>query len=480
MNYTENFNLNLPETTDQFRVDHQNENMRKIDEELIRNASQMEAGRMTAEDKKKLDGIDAGANNTVVDSELSTESENPVQNKVIANELENIKSDVSTTYLTKTEGEEIKKSVSDGKSEVASSITTMGVATAADATFHTMATNILAIESGIGELPLPITTFTATVQNTVVDLAWTLPTDSLRSGVEIWYKKTNSFGDTPSGTKAYDSNTMLGTTTTSCSYDFGESETDFYATIYSYAYINNQRCYTKGKTIQFHTKQVKGFQKFLSSGTFTVPAGVTSVDVFLVGGGSNGATGVESSNGYSNYSWWTYAAGNGGNGGKILTQYCFEVTPFDEINVTIGGSNGGATTFGDLNSNNGTVKASGGKGAIYNAGGNYIDSDSTAGADGVYAFDDDSFDGVRYAAGGGGGGTAGYYSSPSSPHVNVPSSGGTTGGGAGGTYTTVSTTGYSAVANTGSGGGGGGCAYNGAGKSGGSGGSGICIIRWGY
>ena len=37
----------------------------------------------TTEDKEKLAGIAEGANKTVVDSELSSESENPVQNKTV-------------------------------------------------------------------------------------------------------------------------------------------------------------------------------------------------------------------------------------------------------------------------------------------------------------------------------------------------------------------------------------------------------------
>ena len=41
------------------------------------------AGLMSAADKKKLDGIAAGANKTTVDSALSSSSTNPVQNKVV-------------------------------------------------------------------------------------------------------------------------------------------------------------------------------------------------------------------------------------------------------------------------------------------------------------------------------------------------------------------------------------------------------------
>lgn len=47
------------------------------------NASQDAAGLMSADDKKKLDGIAAGANNITVDSALSNTSTNPVQNKVV-------------------------------------------------------------------------------------------------------------------------------------------------------------------------------------------------------------------------------------------------------------------------------------------------------------------------------------------------------------------------------------------------------------
>lgn len=47
------------------------------------NATQAAPGFLSAEDKTKLDGIATGANKTTVDSALSSESANPVQNKVI-------------------------------------------------------------------------------------------------------------------------------------------------------------------------------------------------------------------------------------------------------------------------------------------------------------------------------------------------------------------------------------------------------------
>ena len=50
-------------------------------------ASTSTAGLMSASDKTKLDGIATGANKTIVDSALSSDSTNPVQNKVIKTEL---------------------------------------------------------------------------------------------------------------------------------------------------------------------------------------------------------------------------------------------------------------------------------------------------------------------------------------------------------------------------------------------------------
>ena len=69
--------------------------------------------------------LDSSNYTNYVDSALSSTSTNPVQNKVINTAIE-----------------ALKKSVSDGKGTVASAITNMGVSTASDATFATMATNV--------------------------------------------------------------------------------------------------------------------------------------------------------------------------------------------------------------------------------------------------------------------------------------------------------------------------------------------------
>lgn len=65
----------------------------------IKLASSIINGLMSNKDKKKLDGIEDGANKTIVDSALSSTSTNPVQNKVINAALDN-KSNVDHEHTT--------------------------------------------------------------------------------------------------------------------------------------------------------------------------------------------------------------------------------------------------------------------------------------------------------------------------------------------------------------------------------------------
>ena len=70
------------------------------------NATASAAGLMSAADKAKLDGVAAGSNHVTVDAELSADSMNPVQNKVIKSALDG-KSNTGHThddrYYTETE-----------------------------------------------------------------------------------------------------------------------------------------------------------------------------------------------------------------------------------------------------------------------------------------------------------------------------------------------------------------------------------------
>lgn len=106
MQYTSNSKLALYESYDQFNItgdtDSLNNNMKIIDNSInsinndvteLNNALNEKAGKdvatqsanglMSAADKTKLDGIEEGANKTVVDAALSDTSTNSVQNKVI-------------------------------------------------------------------------------------------------------------------------------------------------------------------------------------------------------------------------------------------------------------------------------------------------------------------------------------------------------------------------------------------------------------
>lgn len=64
------------------------------------------AGLMSKEDKTKLDGIETGANKTIVDTALSSTSTNPVQNKVINTALSTANTNISTnaTNITHLQG----------------------------------------------------------------------------------------------------------------------------------------------------------------------------------------------------------------------------------------------------------------------------------------------------------------------------------------------------------------------------------------
>ena len=79
---------------------------------------------------------------------------------------------LSTTKAEKTAVEELKKSVSDGKTLVANAITGKGVTTATDATYQTMATNISAIKTS------------ATLQSKTATLSTTAQTIKADSGYD--------------------------------------------------------------------------------------------------------------------------------------------------------------------------------------------------------------------------------------------------------------------------------------------------------
>ncbi len=238
---------------------------------------------------------------------------------------------------------------------------------------------------------------------------------------------------------------------------------------------------------------------FNSSGTYNVPAGISSVKVLVVAGGGGGGSGAQN------------IGGGGGGAGGLTYNSAFSVTPGASLNVTVGG--GGSAGSGTTNSGNGsnsvfdTITATGGGGgggggsslslitpstggsgggAAWtstgaagtagqgNAGGNGTNSPEYGGGGGGGA----SAVGVNGTASSGGNGGAGTANSISGSSVTYAGGGGggscatagvggAGGGGAGGAVTV----GTAGTANTGGGGGAGGC-----GPNGGVGGSGIVIV----
>ena len=175
-------------------------------------------------------------------------------------------------------------------------------------------------------------------------------------------------------------------------------------------------------------------QTFTSSGTFTVPHKITSLQVDLWGGGGGGGGGFNNSN-------QRPAAGAGGGG--FTRSSGFAVTPSSSITVTIGiGGNGGS------NSVTSTV------------GGNTIFGTITANGGG-------RGNGTTGGIGGGGSGGSYFFKGGDSPNSSGSNNNGGNGGGAAGNSVTIGANGSTNSDDTG---GAGGTGANGGG-SGGSGGN---------
>lgn len=99
---------------------------------------------------------------------------------------------VATTAFVQQELEDVKKSVSDGKTTVANAITAKGVETATDATFATMAANIGAIETGGGASALSLNVFTQETE------------PETKEG--IWVKTANPHQSVAIGSQRYSNN----------------------------------------------------------------------------------------------------------------------------------------------------------------------------------------------------------------------------------------------------------------------------------
>lgn len=242
------------------------------------------------------------------------------------------------------------------------------------------------------------------------------------------------------------------------------------------------------------TPTAHGRKAFTSSGTFTVPAGVRSINIHCTGAGSKGGNGDSSE----------YESGGGGGGGYCAWKNNIAVTPGNQIVVVVGA--GGTTNYTGSSSTqtyapsssatmNGTtlVSAKGGGNGYYSIGTSGKDGGNKGGL-GAYFGGNLKYwygpnagrgnsantlefgTGTRYSGGGGGGGGSRYNSSSETTTYHAGGAGGAGGGGTGAGRPKGSGNVAATAGSAGTGGGGGGDRYNGSGSA--NGGSGNVIITW--
>lgn len=247
-----------------------------------------------------------------------------------------------------------------------------------------------------------------------------------------------------------------------------------------------------GDSTQQNTAFIGGKgQIFTSSGTFTVPTGVTAVKVTCIGGGGGGG-------GYSALATaYIVSAGGGGAGAGI--RFVTGLTPGGTVSVTIGGggaggtagtgSTGGTSSFGAYISCTGGTGGGATTGTVPTASSGGTSSSGDINITGGIGYGINRVDGcIGLALCGGGGGSSGQSSSMIwattsgvSPEYSVAT------GGAGfmglgragdGNYTTSTATVGKAATGYGNGGGGGVRGNTTGNATGGAGSGGIVIVEW--
>lgn len=333
-----------------------------------------------------------------------------------------------------------------------------------------------------------------------IKLNWQNPSDQKYKGVRILYKLGSYPNNPTDGTVFYDSSDAVPVSTFTKN-GFVDGST-YYIRAFAYTYKNATRVYTTsidGAQVTAKPYNSKGMQTFTSSGVFTVPYGVTSIDVFLVGGGGSGGSASSLS--------LNMTGGGGGGGGYTSTFLKIPTNPGSVFNVIVGaggnvpaedknGNPGGVSSFGTYQAlggsggdraqfytqpDNSTLRlgkgGNGGSAGGYGSYGSGAEKGGSNGSSTVYAtgqgtttraFKEAS--GTLFSGGGGGG----YASNGSSDYAGL---GGEGGGGKGATQATYAPA-FNGTPNTGGGGGGAAGIYGS--RSAGSGGSGIVIVRWGY
>lgn len=339
----------------------------------------------------------------------------------------------------------------------------------------------------------------AAYSTTQIMVKWQNPSKGPFSGVVIC-AKTGGYPTSPNDNRKYTgygdnknasawSNTIIGGLTPG---------TTYYFRIWWYASCSAGDMFSSSAKQFTCNTTASGRKSFTSSGTWTVPAGVKSINIHCTGPGSDGRKA-------GNVGLNRGVAGGGGGGGCTAYQKNIAVTPGQTINISVGASC-------DYNSKNAASSSASLNGVVLvtakgSPGGRFIGSSTmhynaygaSDGGIGAKGGLDGEFyaptiggsngggnlqstttrefgTGTLYSAGGGGGGCDNVYSSSSENSYTFPgASGGEGGGGNGGSF------GVGANATAGSGSGGGGGSYGGQDVNayvGGNGASGCVVITW--
>lgn len=226
---------------------------------------------------------------------------------------------------------------------------------------------------------------------------------------------------------------------------------------------------------------LKGIARFTSSGSWTVPAGVTQVWLSGCGGGGGGGNGGAGSTGGT--PGWA-GGGGGGGAGQPISRQPFAVTPGSTISITIGSAGAGATVSSSGSGNSG---GTGGNTVISGAGWNGGTTTTLSGGGGGGGGGFSSTGGTNAGGGGAGSGfPAGSFGNDTT-NGNASGSGGAGasgpfgGGGGAARSSTGGTLGGGAAYGFGAGGGGGSGVYTSGAGNGGPGGNavpGLVIFEW--
>lgn len=216
---------------------------------------------------------------------------------------------------------------------------------------------------------------------------------------------------------------------------------------------------------------VRGIQTFTSSGSFTVPDGVTTLYLSgCAGGGGGGGGGGNPTTGSSG------GGGGGGGAGNIAINQSVTVVPGQTYTVTIGARGNGGANSGSSSSDgkNGTAGGTTSFGSLLTLSG------GGAGLGGVSGGNPSPGGGFGGAPGGSDGGDGNFTTAVATGNGGVGASGPFGVNGGRGRSGTPGRSGYAATG-YGTGGGGGGGSYGpggGIGAAGGNGSPGILIVRW--